>query len=158
MFRGKKLILVLALAAVVLVGSIGGVVLAAGDEDCDRPGPRHEAIMERVCEIYEENTGVAINCTALKGAFSQAQGEMFPKDRADCGRMLPKDWPNRGEIDPEAMQDRLQDLLDQGKITQEQFDRMKTRMESMSDNLSGFGFRGMGGRPHFGFPPAPPQP
>ncbi|MFC1931356.1 hypothetical protein ACFLXJ_04080 [Chloroflexota bacterium] len=146
MFRSKKLIIILALAAVMVVGSIGGVVLAADNEDCGRTEPRHEALLERVCEIYEENTGVAVNCTALEDAFSQARGEVFPKD-----------WPNCGEVDPEAMQNRLQDLFDQGKITQEQFDGMKSRMESMPDNLPGFGFRGMGGRPGFGGPCVLPQ-
>ena len=66
--------------------------------------------------------------------------------------MTPSSWPNRGEMDPEALQNRLQEFFDQGKITKEQFDNMKARMESMPDNLPGFGFRGHGGFRGFGGP------
>jgi hypothetical protein len=137
MRRSKKLIIIAVLATVVLAGSIGGVALAqTGNGDDCGPKAKFGELFGRVCEIYEQETGVAIDQEALKDAFTQAQGEMRPEDRQD-GRT----------IDPEAMQDRLQELLEQGEITQEQFDKMKARMESMPDDLPGFGFHG-----HCGFP------
>ena len=144
MRRSKKLIIVAVLAAVVLAGSIGGVVLAVDNEDNSEPGVRCWALMDRVCEIYAQNTGVAIDSEALEGAFTQARNELRPEG-----------MPNRGEIDPEALQNHLQDLFDQGKITEEQYKNMKERMESMPDNLPGFGFRGHGGFRGFGGPCLP---
>ena len=142
MRRSKKLIVGVVLAAVLLAGSIGGVALAqTGGEEESQPEVRCGAFLNKVCEIYEENTGVSINCTALKEAFAEARSEICPEG-----------MPNRGEMDPEALQNRLQDLFDQGKITEEQFENMKARMESMPDNLPGFGFRGHGGFHGFGGP------
>ena len=140
MWRSKKFIVIAVLAAVVLVGSIGGLVLAADNGDTDPCEAHFDTMLDKVCEIYNENTDPDIDREALKDAFTQARSEM-----------LPEDMPRFREMNPEAMQDHLQELFDQGKITQEQFDEMKARLESMSEG-SPFrsGFRGMG-RPH-GFP------
>jgi len=144
MWRSKKFILIAVLATVVLIGSIGGVVFAqTEDGDGNQPEAGHVAILDRICEIYEASTGTSLDPQALKDAFTQAHSEMLPEGR-----------PEGRAFDPEARLGHLQDLLDEGKITQEQYDRMKERMESMPDRLPGFGFRGHGRFPGFGEPPA----
>ena len=148
MWRSKKLIVGVVLAAVLLAGSLGGVALAnTGDDECS-PEARFGELIDKVCAIYKDKSGgdTIDNPDALKEAFAEARSEMHPEG-----------MPNRGEMDPEALQNRLQNLFDQGKITQEQFDRMKERMESMPDNLPGFGFRGHGGFRGFGGPCAPAE-
>jgi len=76
MWRSKKFIAIAVVVAVVLVGSIGGIVYAQSDNgDDSRPGIQHCSLLDRVCEIYEENTGVAISQQELKDAFAQARGE-----------------------------------------------------------------------------------
>ena len=134
MWRSKKLIIVTVLAAVILTGSIGGIVLAADNGEDSQPEAQYGTLLDRACEIYEQETGVAIDQEALKDAFSQAQSEL----RA------------------EAMQNRLQNLVDQGQITQEQADDYLNWTEARPDLPSGFGFkdrgrfRGMGGMRGFG--------
>lgn len=98
MWRSKKFIIAMVLVAVVAVGSIGGIALAADNGEDSQPQAQHEALLERVCEIYEQNTGTAIDVQALKEAFAQAQSE----------------------IRNEALNNYLQSLVDEGKITQEQ--------------------------------------
>lgn len=99
MWRRKKFIAIV-LATMLLVGGTVGVVLAVdnGDEDRSLPEARPEALLDRVCAIYQENTGNAIDPQQLKDAFAQASSEMRN----------------------EALQSQLQNLVDQGKITQEQ--------------------------------------
>src|SRR4030043_1437598 len=121
MRRSKKFVLVTILATVGLVGSITGVVLAQnGDDSQPKAGP--EALLERVSEIYEENTGVAIDSQKLKEAFAQAQSEI------------------RGE----AVKNRLQSLVDEGKLTQEQADQYLEWWQSKPDVPAGFDFGGLG--------------
>ena len=134
MWRSKKLITVAVLAAVVLAGSIGGVVLAADNGDDSQPEAKCGALLDRVCEIYEEATGVTIDQEALKDAFTQARSELHPEGMPKCG-----------DVTPEDMSSRLDTLLAEGNITQEQYDKMKARIESMPDEMPGFGFRGHGG-------------
>jgi hypothetical protein len=124
MWRSKKFIAIV-LAAVLLVGGTVGVVLAAdnGDEDGSLPEARPEALLDRVCAIYQENTGNDIDPEALKDAFAQASSEMRN----------------------EALQSRLQNLVDQDKITQEQAKQYLEWWESKPDFPFNFGFRGRGG-------------
>jgi hypothetical protein len=143
MWKSKKFILVTLLTAVVLAGSIGGVALAQnGDEGDNQPEAGHTALLSRACEIYQENTGVAIDSAALKDAFAQAQGE----------------------LQIEAMQSRLQNLVDEGKMTQQQADEYLNWWQSRPEDMPfkfGFGgrggFHGMGGMRGFGGPCAPPS-
>ena len=107
MWRSKKFLLVTVLAVVVLAGSIGGVALAQSGDD-SQPLAQHEAMLEKVCAIYEENTGIAINSEELQKAFAQA----------------------RSEMQDEALDSYLQSLVDEGKITQEQADQYKVWLES----------------------------
>ena len=145
MWRSKKFLLAMVLAVVVLLGSIGGVALAQTGTDDSQPLAQHEALLDKVCVIYEQNTGVAINSEELQKAFAQA----------------------RSETQDEALDNYLKRLVDEGKITQEQADQYKTWLESKPDVdvplAPGFpghdmprGFGGPGG----GFPGwcEPPQP
>jgi len=113
MWRGKNFIIIAVLAVVVLVGSIAGVALAAdnADEDTSPPEAQQVVLLDRVCEIYEENTGVAIDPQELKDAFAQARSEMWDK----------------------ALHSRLQKLVEQGKITQAQADQYEEWWQSRPD-------------------------
>ena len=146
MWRSKKFIIVAVLAVVMLAVGIGGVALAAENGDDSQPEARCGALLDRACEIYEDNTGVAINQEVLKDACAQARSEICPEG-----------MPNRCEMKSENMGNRLDALLAEGKITQEQYDQKKTWMESMPDKMPGFGFRGMGGHRGFGGPCAPAE-
>jgi hypothetical protein len=132
MWRSKKFIIAAVLAAVVLVGSIGGVVLAQTGDEENSPQARQAALMEKVCAIYEENTGTAIDLEELQKAFDQA----------------------RDEMQSEALDKYLQSLVDEGKITQEEADQYKAWLESKPDIgipiAPGLGGRGM--HPGFGGP------
>jgi hypothetical protein len=131
MWRSKKFIVAVVMA-VVLVGSISGVALAADNGDDSQPETEHGAILERVCEIYQENTGVTIDQEALKDAFAQAQSEMQAA----------------------ALENHLQSLVDAGEITQEEADQYLEWWESKPDVSIGFDFHGHGGMLGFGDPPA----
>ena len=143
MWRSKKFIVMVLLATALLAGGIGGVVLAAdnGEEADSQPGSQYGTLLDRVCEIYQEKTGVAIDQEVLKDAFSQAQSDMRT----------------------EALQNRLQNLVDQGKITQEEADQYQAWQQSKPDVPAGFGphgfgrFRGMGGPRGWGGPCAPTE-
>jgi hypothetical protein len=132
MWRSKKFIIIAVLAAVALVGSIGGVALAqTGTGDDSQPAAQHQALLDKVCAIYEQNTGVAIKSEELQKAFDQA----------------------RSEMQDEALNSYLQGLVDEGKITQEQADQYKAWLESkpevdvpLAPGCPGLGMpRGFGG-------------
>ena len=133
MFRSKKLIVGVVLAVVLLAGSIGGIALAQtenGDDD-SLPEARYGALLDKVCEIYKEKTGVTIDPDELENAFADAQSEMRN----------------------EALDNYLNGLVSQDKITQEQADQYKAWLESKPDVPLEFGFRGHGSfRGHGGFP------
>ena len=128
MRRSKKIILISLLAIVVLAGSIGGIALAQTDDEDSQPAPRHGAMLEKVCEIYETNTGVAINSEELQIAFDQA----------------------RSEIMAEARENFRQRLIGEGKITQEQLDEFDAWVESKPDVPFPFGPKNHGGIRPFG--------
>ena len=115
MWRSKKFIIVMVLAAVVAAGSIGGIALAQEDEG-ESPTTKLGEFMERVCAIYEDNTGIAIDQEALREAIAQARSEM--RD--------------------EALNNHLQNLVDQGKITQEQADEYQQWQESRRSSVRRF--------------------
>jgi flagellar basal body-associated protein FliL len=143
MWRSKKFIIITAIVVVALAGAIGGVALAQGNGDESQPEAQHAALLERVCEIYEENTGTTINADDLQAAFAQAQSE----------------------IRDEALQNYLQGLVDNDKITQEQADKLLEWWQSRPDvpvlpGFAGHGMmhRGFGGPGGFGGCFGPPQP
>jgi len=138
MWRSKKSIVAVVLAAVVLVGVVGGTVLAQnGNEGDNQPQAQHTALLDRVCVIYQDNTGTTIDSQQLKDAFVQAKGEMRT----------------------EAMENRLQNLVDEGEITQDEADQYKEWWQSKPDVQVKFGFRGRCGDPGQGklFAPRPTE-
>ena len=141
MWRRKKLILMALLATVLLGAVAGGVAVAqsgsvessqlSASTESTQPVDQSGALLARVAEIYQQNTGVAIDQEALKSAFAQAQKDM--------------------QI--EALKDRLQKLVDEGTMTQAQADQYLQWWQSRPDvpgPLDGMGpgpmGRGMGPR------------
>ncbi|MFC1937435.1 hypothetical protein ACFLWY_02600 [Chloroflexota bacterium] len=114
MWRSKKLIVGVVLAAVLLAGSMGGVALAQTENGDDS---QPETLMARVAEK------LGINQQDLEDAFAQAKSEM----------------------QTEAMQNRLQDMIDQGVITQEEADQYQEWRQAKPDIPARFGFKGHGG-------------
>ncbi len=130
MWRSKKLIIVAVVAAVVLAGSIGGVVLANDVEN--QPGARHEALLDRICK---ENTGIAIDADELQKAYAEAQSGMQAAAMEDC----------------------LAKMVENGVIDETQAQELQEWWESRPEGvpfgpgLRGHGgFRGMGGMHSFG--------
>ncbi len=105
MWRSKKLIIVAILTAVVLVGIIGGIALAQenGEDNGDNSQP--QTLLARVAAI------LGIDQQELEDAFTQAKSEM--RD--------------------EALDSYLQNLVDQGKITQEEADQYKAWWQAKPD-------------------------
>jgi len=156
MWRSKKFIIGTVLAALILAGSIGGVALASEGEEESLPDVQCGIFIDEVCEIYNaENPEAPIDCEELTEAFYQARSEMHPEGLR-----------SRFMMGPEDMQSRLDALLEQGEITQEQYDEMLERWQSRADGADSFGFRSRGGFGGFrgtdggfcfGDPPAPAE-
>ena len=108
MWRRKKLFIIIGLlATVLLVGSVGGVVLAqTANGDVSQP----KTLMERVADIL---VGKGINVTSeqLNEAFTQA----------------------RSDMQNEALDSYLQNLVSEGKITQDEADQYKTWWQNRPD-------------------------
>jgi hypothetical protein len=150
--RTKKILITAVLTTVVLAGSIGGAVMAADNDTEDTRPAGHLGMLEKVCEIYEDNTGDAIDVAALQAAFEAAREEMRPE-------MPPR------TLHTEAVLERLQALLEEGKMTQEQYDEFAAWVDAMPDesdteayqewlesspNIHPSGPAGHGGRHGFG--------
>jgi hypothetical protein len=133
MWRSKKLGIVAALAVVVLAGSIGGAVVAQNG-DGTQPQAQHEPLLGRVCEIYQENSGVAIDQELLKDAFAEAQAEMRT----------------------EALQNRLEALVDEGKISEDEAGQYLDWWQSRPDIPVKFGLGGRDGLRGWGALPVQP--
>ncbi len=101
MWRSKKMIISLVLASVLLLGSLGGIALAADDEEDSQPRAFLGTLWEKVSVLYEQKTGDTLNQDALKEALVEAQAEMRT----------------------EALQAHLQSLVEQEQITQEEADQ-----------------------------------
>jgi hypothetical protein len=106
--RKRKWFIPMVVVSVLLIGGItGGVVAANSNSDDTAAGKqaqaaeRYRALLDKVCAIYEENTGVAIDSGQLKDALDQA----------------------RIEIQDEALESWLQNLVNDGKITQGEADQ-----------------------------------
>jgi methylthioribose-1-phosphate isomerase len=145
MWSTKKFIIIMAVAAAIAIASVGGIVLAQGngDEDETQPEAQHAALLERVCEIYEDNTGTAINADDLQTAITQAQSEM--RDA--------------------AIENRLAKMVENGVIDQAQAKELQDWWQSRPEDLPfcpglgghgmQWGFGGSGGGFHGCF--GPPQ-
>jgi len=114
------------------IGGIAGEVSAAADdsssnaENQNQIVNRRQALLDRACAIYEEETGVAIDSEQLKDALNQAQSEL--RD--------------------EALVNLLENLVDEGKVTQEEADQYLIWWQSRPDielPLPGLGGRVPGG-------------
>jgi hypothetical protein len=130
--KRKWFIPVVVAVSVLLIGGITGGMIAAADNGLsgtvaqNQTSDRYQALLDRACAIYQENTGVAIDPGQLKAALQQAESEM------------------RGQ----ALKNRLQDLVDRGKITQQEADQYLDWWQSRPDiqvplpGLGGSGLRG----------------
>jgi len=123
MWRKKKFIIITAVLATVAllgVGVVGGSVLAQdGNGYENQPQSQRAALLDRVCEIYEENTGIAIDSEELKDAFAQAMSEM------------------QGE----AIQNRLQWMVQECRMTQGEADQCLEWWQARPDVAARFGLR-----------------
>jgi len=141
MWRSKKFVIITVTVAAVVAGCLAGVVFADPENgDASQPESKCGVLLDRVCEIYEENTGVTIDPQQLRDAFVQAQSEM--RD--------------------EALGSHLQKLVNDGKITQEEADQYQEWWESRPDVpfrlgscIPGRHFFGGRPMPQWG-PPMPP--
>jgi hypothetical protein len=130
--RKRKWFIPVVVASVLLIGGItGGVVAAASNsssntQDQSQATDRYQVLLDRACAIYEENTGVAIDSEQLKDALDQARSEM--RD--------------------EALENWLQNLVDNGKITQEEADQYLEWWQSRPDIE--LPLPGLGGHGHEG--------
>jgi len=115
--RKRKWFIPVVVASVLLVGGITGGMIAAADNGTslaaaqNETANRFETLLDKACAIYQEQTGVAIDPQQLREALQQARSEM--RD--------------------EALQTRLQDLVNQGKLTQEQADQFLQWWQSRPD-------------------------
>jgi hypothetical protein len=125
MWPNRKSIIIAVSVAVLLIGSIAGVVLAQGNDQNSQSQAQGEDLLAKVCTIYQQNTGVTIDEAALKTAFTQAQNEL--------------------QLTREKAQ--LQNMVDQGKITQDQANQYLNWWQSRPSVPFGFG-----GGFHTGFP------
>jgi Skp family chaperone for outer membrane proteins len=115
MWRNKKIILV-ALLVIVVAATTAAVAFAQTNsisttDQSQTPESRDAALLAKVSAMYQEKTGVAIDTTALKEAFAQAQSDMRN----------------------EAVNTRLQNLVSEGKLTQEQADQYKQWWQARPD-------------------------
>ncbi len=141
MWRRKKYVILGLLAAVLLAGaSIGGIALAQGNENEDdsQPTSTTSTFWDRIAGILQED-GVNVTSDQLKNAFKEAQEQAMT----------------------DALKDRLEKMVADDEITQEEADEYLQWYESRPDiaNKLGpgdhFGFRGFGGMRGWGGPCIP---
>jgi hypothetical protein len=142
MRRSRKLIIAAVLAAVLLAGSIGGVVLANGNGDGDGPEAKFGAFMDKVIANYEEKGYTIESPEALKEAFAEARDEAA-KDRM--------------ERRVAAMQEHLERMVTEGVISEEKAAELEEWLNDMPEDIPfGPGLPGHGRFPaRFG--PCAPQ-
>jgi hypothetical protein len=117
--KKRKWFIPVVVASVLLIGGVtGGLVVAANNSSSNTTAGnqtqatgQYQALLDRVCAIYEEKTGVAIDSGQLKDALEQA----------------------RSEMQDEALQNWLQNLVDKGKITQGEADQYLKWWQSRPD-------------------------
>ena len=119
MWRSKKFIIIALAAGAITALSLGGVALAQTGDD---PDSGHTSIYERVTAILVED-GVNITSEQLENAFVQVKGALHD----------------------EAMENKLQALVESGKVTQGEADELREWMESKPDASFRSGFKGHGG-------------
>ena len=106
MWKKKKVLIIALIATMVLAGSIGGVIIAQAAEGAATGNvTQPKTKLARVAEI------LGIDQTKLEAAFKQAQSE----------------------AETDALKNRLQGLVNAGKITQEQADEYLKWSQSKPD-------------------------
>ena len=123
MKRGKKLALIALTGILVLGGILGGTAVTFAD---DETIPADNPLVNRIAEIYEANTGTPLDIDQLQQAFTEA----------------------RGDLRLEARDSHLDQLVEDGVITQEEADEMKAWMDARPD--TSFGRANMGADSQFG--------
>jgi hypothetical protein len=107
MWRSKKFIVITVLTVLVLGGTLGGVAVAQADDQDTTPTPTVTAnvssFLQKVADIYKANTGNTIDPEQLEKAIADA----------------------RQAIRDEALDNYLQKLVDEKKITQDEADQFK---------------------------------
>ncbi len=126
MRKRKWLIPVVVVTALLVGGITTGLALAADDSSSGsgnqvQLSDRCQQLLDRVCAIYEERTGVALDPQELRGALQQA----------------------REEMQEEALEEWLQRLVEAGKITQEEADQYLEWWQARPD--IGVALPGLGG-------------
>jgi len=108
MWRKKSFIIVAVLTVLVLGATLGSVAMAqADDENTDNAS----SFLEKVAELYQTNTGVAIDPEELQLAITDA----------------------RQALRDEALDDYLQELVADGTITPAQAEEFKAWLEAKPD-------------------------
>lgn len=126
MWRSKKFIVLVTLAALILVGVISaGAVYAASNGEETQPEIHMEDFWDEISQSYYNQTGHTLDQEALLDAFADA----------------------RNEIMNDRLQDHTQKLVTEGKITQEEADQYLSWWSDKPDVSLGPGF---GGRGRFG--------
>lgn len=126
--------------ALVIAASIGGIAVMADNSGSTASATTtttttppttttsaEQTFLDKVAAIYQQNTGTALNETALQNAITQARTEMHTA----------------------ALQTRLQDMVSAGTLTQDQANQILSWWESMPSVLSGGGLGLLHGGPGF---------
>jgi hypothetical protein len=110
MWRSKRFIIITVLTILVLGGTLGGVAIAQADnEDNDTTETANvSSFLVKVAEIYQNNTGVAIDPEELQQAITEA----------------------KQALRDEALDNFLDKLVADGTITQEQADEFKAWLDA----------------------------
>ena len=130
--RKRKWFIPAVLLPLLLIGGIAGGMVALADDssintaDQVQAAGRHQLLLDRACAIYEEETGVAIDSEQLRAALGRA----------------------RSEMQDEALENRLQNLVSEGKITQEEADQYLEWWQSRPGIV--LPMPGLGGQGHRG--------
>lgn len=118
----RKWFIVAGLLSLLLVGSLTGVALAQSDSEDGSSGP-WSAFLGKVCGNYQERNGTAIDQAELEQAMVQARNQM--RD--------------------EALASRLEQMVEDGRISQEEADAYLEWWQARPDiDLEGFSGRGAG--------------
>jgi hypothetical protein len=111
-WRSKKLIFIEVLIIVTLVATVGLVGVAyANNSNNNQSNNTTTSLMQKIADIYKANTGTTIDPQELEKAFTQARQEMRT----------------------EALDNFLQKLVQEGKITQQQADDFKAWLNARPD-------------------------
>ena len=138
MSNKKKVIMSIASTLLVLVAIVGTTLAVSADDGGITPST--STIMERVAELYKNNTGVTLDPSQLQTAFDEAHQEIREQNR---NTMLEQLIEN-GVITEEEATD-LRDWLDEKPDID--FSSMKPRANQFFDNMKApfgnvYGFRG----------------